>query len=91
MVGERSARRSAWSGPATEESLLGVRRLFESIARRGPLVVVIDDLHWAETTLLDLIEDVVARARDAPIMMLCLARPDLLEARPIGRRCPSTA
>ena len=43
---------------------------------------MIDDLHWAETTLLDLIEDVVARARDAPIMVLCLARPDLLEVRP---------
>ena len=68
--------------PPPEESFWGVRRLFESIARRGPLVVVIDDLHWAETTLLDLIEDVVARARDAPIMVLCLARPDLLEVRP---------
>ena len=68
--------------PPPEESFWGVRRLFESIARRGPLVVVIDDLHWAETTLLDLIEDVVERARDAPIMVLCLARPDLLEARP---------
>jgi hypothetical protein len=45
-------------------------------------VVVFDDLHWAEETLLDLIEHVADLSRDAPIVLLCTARPELLERRP---------
>jgi class 3 adenylate cyclase/tetratricopeptide (TPR) repeat protein len=64
------------------ESFWGVRKLLEWVARAGPLVVVIDDLHWAEPTLLDLIDHVSDCSRDAPILLLALARPELLEGRP---------
>jgi class 3 adenylate cyclase/tetratricopeptide (TPR) repeat protein len=65
-----------------EEIAWGVRRLFESLARDRPLVVVFDDIHWAEPTLLDLIEHVADWSRDAPILLLCLARQELLDLRP---------
>ena len=59
-----------------------VRRLFEALARRTPLVVVVDDIHWAEPALLDLLELLPDTVRDAPVFLLCLARPELLEERP---------
>jgi len=65
-----------------EETAWAFRRLFESLAVRGPLVVVVDDIHWAEPTLLDLLEYVVGFSSGAPIMLLCLSRPDLFDARP---------
>ena len=65
-----------------EEIAWGVRRLFEALAARGPLVVVFDDIHWAEAAFLDLIEYVAAFARDVPLLVLCTARPDLFELRP---------
>jgi class 3 adenylate cyclase len=67
---------------SSEETQWAVRRLFEALARTRPLIVVLDDIHWAEPTFLDLIEYLNAFARSAPIMLLCLARPDLLETRP---------
>ncbi|HEU4399874.1 MAG TPA: AAA family ATPase [Actinomycetota bacterium] len=65
-----------------EELPWAVRRLLEALARERPLVVLLDDLHWAEPTLLDLIEHVADWSRDAPILLCCLARLELLEARP---------
>ncbi len=65
----------------SEETQWAVRRLFETLARRRPLVVALDDVHWAEPTFLDLVEHVVAFARGAPILVVCLARPELLDAR----------
>jgi hypothetical protein len=47
-----------------------------------PVVVVLEDLHWAETTFLDLVEHVASLATDSPILLVCLARPELLEDRP---------
>jgi class 3 adenylate cyclase/tetratricopeptide (TPR) repeat protein len=64
-----------------EDSAWAVRRCLEVVARRRPLVVVIDDLHWAQPTLLDLLEQVVALAMDAPILLVAVARPELLEQR----------
>ncbi len=58
------------------------RKLFEGLARERPLIVVIDDLHWAEPTLLDLLEYITGFASGAPMLLVCLARADLLEARP---------
>ena len=69
-------------GGTSEEIFWAARRLFEAVARRRPLVVVFDDLQWAEATFLDLIEHVADLSRGAPIMLLCLARPELLDARP---------
>ena len=67
---------------APEELFWAVRRLLEALARERPLVVRLEDIHWAEPTLLDLVEYVSRWSRDARILLLCLARPDLLEQRP---------
>jgi DNA-binding SARP family transcriptional activator len=69
------------SPAAPGEAFWAVRRLFEVLARERPLVIVFDDLHWAEPTLLDLIEYLGEWAQ-APIFVLCLARPELVETRP---------
>ena len=64
------------------ETSWAMRKLFEAVARDGPLVVVVEDAHWADPTLLDLLEYVVAFSSGAPILLVCLARPELLEERP---------
>jgi class 3 adenylate cyclase/tetratricopeptide (TPR) repeat protein len=71
-------------GPAVapEEAFWAVRRVLESLARRRPLVLVLDDLQWAEPTFVDLVEHVADWARDAPLLLLIMARPELLDARP---------
>jgi DNA-binding SARP family transcriptional activator len=66
----------------TEEIFRAVRREFERLARERPLVVVLDDIHWAEPTLLDLVEHVAEWSQGAPILLLCLARSELLETHP---------
>jgi len=65
-----------------EETLWGIRRLLEAVARRRPLVVLFDDVHWAEPTFLDLIEHLADWSRDAPILVVCLGRQELLDLRP---------
>jgi class 3 adenylate cyclase/tetratricopeptide (TPR) repeat protein len=65
----------------TEEIFWATRILFERLARDRPLTVVVDDIHWAEPTLLDLIEYIVGFAR-GPILIVCMARPDLFDTRP---------
>src|SRR5512132_558128 len=64
------------------EMFWAVRRLFEELARDRPLVVVVEDIHWAEPTLLDLLEYLAGWIHDAPVLLLCIARPDLLDERP---------
>ena len=66
---------------SAEEGFWGVRRLLGALARRRPLIVVFDDLNWSEPTLLDLIEHIAEYAHDAPILLVCLSRPELLDAR----------
>ncbi len=66
---------------ATEEAFWGVRKLLEHLARDGPVVVVFDDIHWAEPTFLDLIEHLADWTRDAALLLVCVARPELLEVR----------
>ena len=62
-----------------QESFWAVRTFFHALAERSPLVLCFDDIHWAEPTLLDLIEHITDWSRDAPILLLCLTRPELLE------------
>jgi class 3 adenylate cyclase len=57
------------------------QRALERIADGRPLVAAIEDIHWADPRLLDLLETVIARV-DAPVLMVCMARPDLFERRP---------
>jgi len=64
------------------ETFWAVRRLFEELARDRPLVALVEDIHWAEPTLLDLLEYLAGWTHDAPVLLLCLARPDLLDSRP---------
>jgi class 3 adenylate cyclase/tetratricopeptide (TPR) repeat protein len=67
---------------AIEETNWAIRRFLETLTDEGSLVVVFDDLHWAEPALLDAIEHVADLSRDAPILLLCLARPEFLDGRP---------
>lgn len=60
----------------------GVRRYLEAIAARGPLVVLIDDLQWADRAVLEALERVVDEAAAAPLLLVCVARPELLESYP---------
>jgi class 3 adenylate cyclase len=64
------------------DTQLATRALFEEAARDRPLILVIDDLQWAEPPMLDLIEHVADWSRDVPILLLCIARPELLDRRP---------
>ncbi|HJW63205.1 MAG TPA: adenylate/guanylate cyclase domain-containing protein, partial [Actinomycetes bacterium] len=63
-----------------EDTYWALQRLLEILARRRPLVLVIDDLHWADPILLDAVEHVAEHA-DAPLVLLCMARPDELFPR----------
>jgi class 3 adenylate cyclase/tetratricopeptide (TPR) repeat protein len=65
-----------------EEIAWAFRSLLESVAVERPLVCVFDDIHWGEETFLDLVEHVADLSRDAPILLLCMARPELLDRRP---------
>jgi predicted ATPase/class 3 adenylate cyclase len=67
---------------APEETFWATRRLLECLAREQPLIVALDDLQWADETLLDLTEYLAGWTGDAPLLILCLARPELLERRP---------
>lgn len=70
------------SGSYSKDELLwGVRALFEAMAARRPLVVVFDDVHWAEHLFLDLIEHVVDGSQGVPLLVVCAARPELLDER----------
>ncbi len=70
-------------GAATlSETAWAIRQVLVAVASSRPLVVVVDDVHWAEPALHDLLEDLPAAVTDAPILVLCLARPELLEQRP---------
>jgi class 3 adenylate cyclase/tetratricopeptide (TPR) repeat protein len=87
-AGEPALRRAAEvmkpTGEAvgTEEAFWAMRRALEALARRRPVVLVIDDLHWAESTFMDFLDHVATWARDVPLVLLAMARPELHDARP---------
>ncbi len=82
LEGERSPQEIAWAA----------REVMQGIADVQPLILLFEDIHWAEPPLLDLIEHIADWVR-APVLILCLARPELLDARPGwgGGRVRSTA
>ncbi|HET9437531.1 MAG TPA: BTAD domain-containing putative transcriptional regulator [Gaiellaceae bacterium] len=67
---------------STEEIVSAVRRFVESLAQKHPLVLVFDDIHWGEATFHDLVDHVADWVTDAPVLLVCIARPELLEIRP---------
>ena len=72
---------AALAAGAPEEIFWTVRKALERRARQQPLFLVVEDIHWAEPTLLDLIEHLVEWTRDAQLLLLCSARPELLDER----------
>src|SRR5439155_18613980 len=64
------------------EAFAAWRRFFEALAEEGPLVLVFEDLHWADEALLDFVDHLADWATGAPLLIVCTARPELLEWRP---------
>ena len=58
------------------------QRLFAALARERPLVLVFEDMHWADPGLLELVESLGTAAEPVPLLLLCVGRPELLAARP---------
>jgi class 3 adenylate cyclase/tetratricopeptide (TPR) repeat protein len=69
-------------GDHREEAFATWRRFFETLAERRPLVLVFEDLHWADDALLDFVDELVDWASGVPLLVLCTARPELLTRRP---------
>jgi class 3 adenylate cyclase len=65
-----------------EEIAWSVRYLLAQLGRTSPVVMIWENLQWAESTLLDVIDEVVNWLTDVPVMMICVSRPELLESRP---------
>ncbi len=72
VKGERNQQEIAWAA----------REWAEKLAEPQPLVLIFEDIHWAEDALLELIEHMATWVKDVPILLLCLARPELLDLRP---------
>jgi class 3 adenylate cyclase/tetratricopeptide (TPR) repeat protein len=73
---------SAQGEPDKQLLLYSARRFVEAVAGEEPTVLSFEDIQWAESSLLDLIESLAARVRDVPLLVITLARPDLLDVRP---------
>jgi class 3 adenylate cyclase/tetratricopeptide (TPR) repeat protein len=69
-------------GDRQAEEFAAWRRLFEALAERRPLVLVFEDLHWADEGLLDFVDHLVDWASGVPVLVVCTARPELLVRRP---------
>ena len=67
---------------AAAEIFWAARRFLETLARRRPVLVIFEDLHWAEPTFLDLVESLALQPGESPITVVCIARPELLDHRP---------
>ncbi len=65
-----------------QEIYWAVRKLLERVGSDGPLIVVFDDIHWGEATFLDLVEYLGDWITSSPVLLLCQARPELLDVRP---------
>jgi hypothetical protein len=76
LIGFTEVAGSADEGPS------GVRAFFEGLARGRPLVLVFDDIHWGEPNFLDLVEQIADWTREVPLLLVCVARPELLDVRP---------
>jgi class 3 adenylate cyclase/tetratricopeptide (TPR) repeat protein len=73
---------SAFRHDSQADAFAAWRRLFEALADQGPLVLAIEDLHWADELVLDFIDHLVDWTTNSPLLVVCTARPELLERRP---------
>jgi DNA-binding SARP family transcriptional activator/tetratricopeptide (TPR) repeat protein len=78
----RAVGRGSQGRAAAAEIFWAARRFLEARARQRPLLVVFEDLHWAEPTFLDLVESLAIQPGRSPILLVCIARPELLDQRP---------
>jgi class 3 adenylate cyclase len=72
---------SGGSATTRDEAFAAWRRLLEALAGHGPMVIVLEDLHWADDAMLDFTDHLVEWAADVPLLVVCTARPELLERR----------
>ena len=90
LVGLSDTRSS--SGGGREESFAAWRLFLEALAQTGPVVLVFEDLHWADDLLLDFLEELLEWTSDVPLLVMATARPELLTRRPgWGGGQPNTA
>jgi class 3 adenylate cyclase/tetratricopeptide (TPR) repeat protein len=82
LIVERLPGAAEGAAADSQETFWAVRKLCETLADRQPLVVCFEDIHWAEPTFLDLIEYLASWIRDAPMLLLCLARPEFSDDHP---------
>ncbi len=85
QLGERAGAtlgRLVGGASSSNELFWAVRTQLEEVAVERPLVVVFDDIQWGEETFLDLVDHVADLSRGSPLLLLCVARPDLLDKRP---------
>jgi class 3 adenylate cyclase len=68
--------------PDRETLFFSARLFVESLGAQGPTLLLFEDIHWADASLLELIEMLAARVRDVPVLFLALARPEMLTERP---------
>ena len=69
---------------AREETFWAVRKLIEALAQDRPVVLVFDDVQWAEPTFLDLLDHLADRTRNARVLLVCVARPGSSTSGPCG-------
>ena len=69
-------------GDRRSEAFAAWRRFLEALAEQRPLVLVFEDLHWADESLLDFVDELVDWITDVPLLVVATARPELLERRP---------
>ena len=84
LIAERLADLLGVDGGTAElqEMFWAIRKFLEWLGRSRPVVIMLDDLQWAESALLDLVEYLASWTRDTGLFIICVARPDLLDVRP---------
>jgi len=87
----QAGRDDSWLAGSSHESFAAGCRALEELARGRPLVAVLDDVHWAEPTLLDFVEYAAGRLGEARVLLLCLGRPELAERRPAWVQEPAAS
>jgi predicted ATPase len=76
------ALRTGSEAPDRQTLFLSARRVVERLAAQQPVLLVFEDVQWAEASMLDLLDELAALLHDSPVLLLAVARPDLLTGRP---------